>query len=456
MQRESAERIRNNGSGGEGRQRPNVVVIVPHDIGDYLGCYGHTVSTPNLDRMAQEGMRFANHFSTSPMCSPARGSIITGKYPHTNGLMGLCNLGWDLPKHNITDGQLFADAGYRTYLGYQHEKKNSADLGFHHTVSVNSIEHLLQTFHAELVSGKDCQPFYIRMGTCTGHRGHDPENGYYGYHTNQDRGLAESDVAVRPNWKDTPGLRYDLKGFTGDLKCLDNEVGDILKALEKHNFDENTIVVFTADHGIDFPGGKGTLYDLGLRTALIMRYPKRIMGGKVFKGLTSHIDIMPTLIELCGFDRMQSIQGTSLVPAIDGTSNSLHEEIFAEESTFPKNLKRCIRTGQYKLIRNFCTGIQSNATICAGSRTVADTGQYYFVNRPEYELYDLAADPYELHNLAGTEACRRVEADLRERLNRWMRATHDPVLDGSIRRPADESDLFPKNLLNEHSKLLWE
>lgn len=452
-------------------QNPNVIVIVPHDIGDYLGCYGHKVSTPNIDRLADEGVRFSNHFCTSPFCSPSRGSIITGKYPHANGLMGLCNLGWDLPKYNITDGQWFADAGYCTYLGYQHEKKAPEDLGFQHLLqvdakdgneytvnSVKAVEQVFKAHHDEAASGGESKPFYIRMGTYTGHRGVDPATGNYEYPLNPELGVAEPDVELHPKWKDTPGLRHDLRGFTGDVKFLDNAVGDILTALKKYGFEDNTLVVFTADHGIDFPGGKSTLYDLGLRTPLILRCPDRIVAGKVIDGLTSHIDILPTMLEFCHFAGSPSIQGKSLLPLIEGEKASVHPEIFAEESTYPKNLKRCIRTERYKLIRNFSTGVQSNAAVCSGSRTVEGTGRFYFVNRPEYELYDLSIDPDELNNLAGTAGIRVIEEELRGRLNRWMRETHDPVIEGKIQRPADEADLLnalPRQFQNEHLHTLW-
>jgi N-sulfoglucosamine sulfohydrolase len=456
-------------------KRPNVVVIVPHDLGDYLGCYGHNVSTPNVDRLAQEGVRFTNHFCTSPLCSPARGSIITGKYPHTNGLIGLVNLGWDMPKYNITDAQLFADAGYQTYLvGFQHEMKSADNLGFHSSILTyilatnfstdivaEKTELLLQKIAEteEAVIGDNRRPFYIRIGMFDVHRYISPLGGHYGYDWSHDRGIKESEVEILPQWKDTPGLRYDLAGFTGSVNNLDRGVGAIINALKKHGFADDTIVIFTADHGIDFPCGKATLYDLGIRTALIMWYPGRFKGGVAVDALTSHIDILPTMLDSCSIGQTLGIQGTSLIPLIEGKSSTVHEDIFAEESTYPKNIMRCIRTKQLKLIRNYSTGGKSNAGATGQSRTVEDTGQFYFIDRPEFELYDLANDPHELNNLADNADYQTVGSELKRRLERWMQETSDPVLVGGINRPTDEYEILtklPDFYQSVHSQLLWK
>ncbi|MBL4701217.1 MAG: sulfatase-like hydrolase/transferase, partial [Phycisphaeraceae bacterium] len=283
-------------------QPPNVIVIVAHDLGDYLGCYGHTVNTPNLDRMATQGVRFANHFSTASLCSPSRGSIITGKYPHTNGLMGLCNLGWELPIDNITDAQRFADAGYHTHpVGFQHETKANNSLGFQnnydmsvkggHNYATDIVAEfagdLLQTFADEKEGSNEPQPFYIRMGMFSVHRAISAMTGNYGYDFSHANGIDESKVDVMPQWKDTPQLRQDLTGFTGDVNNMDRGVGILLDALDKSEFAQNTIVVFTTDHGIQYPFGKCSLYDLGIRTAMIVRYPQRFNAGTVIDAISS-------------------------------------------------------------------------------------------------------------------------------------------------------------------------
>lgn len=473
MHKKSIIKKKNNSSIDHGK-RPNVIVIIPHDLGDYLGCYGHNVSTPNIDQLAHEGVMFTNHFSTSSMCSPSRGSIITSKYPHTNGLMGLVNHGWDLPKYNITDAQRFREAGYRTYLiGIQHEKKLESDLGFnsyylHHIVSNYSsdcIADILEQLLKNITAGKESilnnnkQPFYIRIGMSDVHRFISFGGDNWGYDWAHDRGIDESEVEIIPKWKDTPGLRYDLSGFTGTINNLDRCIGIIRRALEKYDHANDTIIIFTTDHGIDFPCAKGTLYDLGIHTGLIIWYPKRFKKGIKVNGLTSHIDILPTILDLCNIEENSTMQGKSLLPLIEGKEYEIHKEIFAEENTFPKNIIRCIRTKNLKFIWRFTKGIKSNAALCGEGRSVADTGRFYFIKQPEFELYDVTKDPYELNNLSGNDEFQKIEADLKQKLKEWMHKTKDPIIHGSINRPIDERKNIkelPECFQNIHFRTLWE
>jgi len=456
----------------EGPGRPNVVLMVMHDLGDYLGCYGRQVQSPNLDRFAQEGARFTKHFCASPFCSPSRGSIITGQYPHTHGLMGLCNLGWDLPGRAMTDAKRFESAGYRTCLvGFQHEKRKHADLGFQidlgnrFLASSNYATDYVAECAGEVLGAfaekqrrGEHTPFYMRIGSYSVHRTLDPVSGSYGYEPMHGRGLAESEVDILPQWMDTPGLRFDLAGFTGEVRNMDRGIGLVLDAIRDSGLEDNTLVIFTTDHGIDFPRAKGTLYDLGTQTALMMRYPGRISAGTTVSGLSSHVDILPTLLEFCGIPATPEIQGRSLLSLINGPYSSVRDHVFAEESTFPGNLMRAIRTDRFKLIRNFIRGPRSNALTNSRTRTVMDTGRFYFVNRPEYELYDLITDPNELVNVSEKSEYREIEIPLREQLRQWLIETNDPVLTNAIERPVDEYDLFPgdRDARNEHAKCLWE
>jgi arylsulfatase A-like enzyme len=429
--------------------RPNVILIVAHDLGDFLGCYGRRVRTPNLDRLASEGVTFTRHFTTSPFCSPARGSIITGTCPHTNGLMGLTNLGWDMPAGTVTDAMRFRDAGYRTFLvGFQHEMRDPARLGFEQnigvgyapceTVAANACEAV-----KALAKGGRSAPFYMRLGTRETHRlVAQDETWPYGFHEYRAEGLAPEDVEILPPWRDTPALRRDLADFTGSVSRLDRAIGTVMDALTEYGFAENTIVVFTADHGIDFPRAKGTLYDLGLRTALIMRHPKEIGGGRHVGDVTSHIDILPTLLDACGLPAVADAEGVSLLPLLHGTGDLGQQYIFAEESTYPGNLMRCVRSSQYKLIRNFCPGEFSNAWIMPGAPLLADAGNAYDVTIPELELYDLCADPFEEVNLAGGSEVRSVQSELTAQLQRWMKETGDPLLSGTVPRPPNEQEII--------------
>ncbi len=457
---------------GSNRRSPNVVVIVVHDLGTYLGSCGYHVNSPNLDQLAEEGVRFEHNFCTSPFCSPARGSIITGQYPHTNGLMGLVNLGWDLPEETLTDAEIFKNAGYLTCLvGFQHEKRSAADLKFEISHSrfitgsnyntdfvADQTTDLLGMLAAQRDAGTEQRPFYLRIGTYSVHRNQFQISGDYGYDLMCERGVAEDELEMLPGWMDTPGLRKDLSGFTGDVTNMDRGVGTILKTLRDNGFDEDTLVVFTTDHGIDFPRAKGTLYDMGTHTALLMRFPGRIKPGTVVSGLSSHVDVLPTILDICGSPGSAPAQGISLLPLINGTRDAVRDEVFSEENSYPKNLMRAMRTERFKLIRNFNTGRRSDCITCGNGRIEAGTEDFYFSEKPKYELYDLHDDPHEMNNLIIDPDHQTIAQALKERLEGWMRETDDPILTGAIKRPEDEFERFSKahpRAVNEHSKDVW-
>ena len=188
--------------------RPNILLITVHDLGIRLGCYGFSsVPSPNLDRLAEEGIRFTQNFSTAPYCSPSRGSIITGQYPHVNGLMGLVNLGWDWPKENYTLARALAGSGYETFLfGLQHEVRDEAvqDLGLQNVSDRSIWRHseqvvpLVEKF-LEDRKGEIGDPFYARIGFSEVHRPferYEPED--------------SSQVDIPFTIKDTPGARKDF------------------------------------------------------------------------------------------------------------------------------------------------------------------------------------------------------------------------------------------------------
>jgi len=271
-------------------QRPNVLLIVVHDVGTRLGCHGETsVRTPALDDLAEEGVRFDRHFATACFCSPSRGSIITGKHPHVNGLMGLVNLNWDLPESNVTLAQMVGAAGYETYLfGLQHEATDARRLGFQHVSdrSVPSKCHTVAGLVTEFLRSRPrkAPPFYARVGFSEVHR---PWSSY--------EADDPADVRVPGYLADTPGARQDVAMFHGSIRSMDAAVGAILAALDESGLRDDTIAVFTTDHGIAFPRAKATLYDPGINTTLLMRWPEGFPGGGVHRELLSNVDLEPIL-----------------------------------------------------------------------------------------------------------------------------------------------------------------
>jgi len=426
--------------------RPNIVLVTVHDLGTMLGCYGAdpVLRTPHLDRLAASGVRFDNHFATAAFCSPSRGGIATGKVPHVNGLMGLVNLGWDMPRSCVTIGHHMRRAGYHTALvGLQHETTDPSRLGFDdllcdgaHT-SGAVVERAADWLAAQRPHD---QPFFLQMGFSDVHRAF-PERGL--------RGANLGAIRPLPYLDDSPGLREDLWEFYGLVEEMDANVGALMQCLDRNGLEENTLLVFTTDHGIAFPRAKATLYDPGIHTALIMRGPAGCQGGRVCTELLSNVDLLPTLLEAAGASPPDGLQGRSFMPLLKGQPYVEREFIFAETNTTPWNTARCIRTRTHKLIRTADPGpLWHLPSDIERSKTRRDMGEAPLWERCPVEFYDLQADPCEKVNRSGEPGCAGAEAHCLALLRAFQEETHDPVLQGPIKRPAGEAailrDIFEK------------
>jgi len=429
---------------------PNILIIICHDLGQQLGCYGDpSLRTHNLDRLAQEGVRFENHFCTTPLCSPSRGSIITGRYPHTNGLVGLAHRGFDLNEGEVTMAHYLKRKGYETHLfGFEHEAREPdiAKLGYEFLhrerpfKCANVTPQLLAFLQAR--AAKESPPFLAMTGYSEVHRAFDQE-----MYTPDD----PEEVFIPPYLPDTPEVRLDLAQFHGLIHAVDECVGKIFKTLEEKGLAENTWVIFTTDHGIAFPRAKSTLYDPGIKTALLMRWPTRsglppvragsrgegFAGGRVFRELISNIDLLPTILEATGAEVPESIQGKSFLALLQGRKFEPREEIFAEKTYHDiYDPIRAIRTTRFKYIRSFekmpNLPLPSDIRKSLSARSVPEE---FKGERPLVELYDLEADPDEMNNLVGNPEYAEVEKELDAMLTKWLEDTEDPILKGPISAP---------------------
>lgn len=424
--------------------RPNIIMVVVHDIGRMLSSYGTDplLRTPHLDHFAAEGVRFASHFSCAAFCSPSRGALITGKYPHVTGLMGLTNLGWDLPAGNLTVARALGAAGYDTALiGLQHEAKDPLRLGFDHVSdrSLSTKSEVVTPLAVEWLESREpaaARPFYLQIGFADVHRPYpDASCGYETCDT----------VRPLPYLSDTPGHREDLLDLYSSVEHMDQNVGRILNTLEQQRLRDNTWVIFTTDHGLPFPRAKGTMYDAGIGVGMLMRWPQGFAGGQTINSLTSHVDVLPSLLQAAGASDPGDLQGRSLLPLLRGVSARIHDFIFAELNTSPWFLSRCIRTETHKYIRNYTTGtLRCFATDIERSKTRRDMAPPQYWDVVPEELYDVRLDPCEQTNLIGMAAAQPLHADLSTTLDRVMADTCDPLLSGELRRPADEAEILAK------------
>ncbi len=423
---------------------PNILVLIPHDLGDFLGCYGHgAVPSPNLDRLADEGVRFTNCFTVCPECTCSRGGLMTGYQPHQNGLVGLANFGWSLKQPHLA--ARLAQQGYRTHLfGFQHETNGDPrTLGYDEIHSqdskdVRNVCAALSGFLRSHASGGDA-PWFGYAGFTQVHRDWEPRTEF-----------SPADVAVPAFLPDTELIRRDLAHFYQDIRVLDQAIGSALDALRRTGRDRNTLVIFTTDHGAAFPGAKATFYDPGIRVPLITRLPGRFDGGRVQDELLSNMDVTPTLLALAGAQAPADMPGRSFLPLLRREGYTEREYVagamFFDVAYDPAHY---IRTRTHKYIRSFAVDPQDKAgargealsTFTAGRWARLDdldvltspSWQHWPlpVTGPEAEeLYDLQADPVERRNLAATPAAAAELREMRGHLCEMMTQTGSPLLHG--------------------------
>ncbi len=414
-------------------EQPNIVFMICHDLGRHLNCYGvETVTSPHLDRLASEGVRFDGAFCVAPQCAPSRAAITTGRYPHANGLMGLShgNFGWDLHDEEVFLPQRLKEAGYHTVLGsFHHEGRKPVErMGYDEHMKWGGPAPRVADQACDWLRGRsvDEAPFYLNLAFFEPHRRF-PD---FGHAPDTSRG-----VSVPPFIVDEHHSREEFAYFQGAIKALDEAVGRIVQAIEDAGLGENTIVVICADHGIPFPRAKCAVYDPGLEAALIMRWPGGgwVAPGTVFDQMIPNVDYLPTLLELIGQPAPEGIHGRSFAPLLRGEGYEPRDAIFAELTYHEYcDPRRVIRTETHKLIVNFSTApsfMDPSQTWRRKCRPVHPADPVHSYHVP-LELYDLSADPHECNNLAYDDSHADLRAALLRRLRAWMQETGDPLLQG--------------------------
>ncbi|MHA1672646.1 MAG: sulfatase family protein [Promethearchaeota archaeon] len=428
---------------------PNIIFIILHDAGDNFQCYGSPIETPNIDRIATNGIKFTNHFCTAPQCTPSRGSILTGKMPHSNGLMGLTNRGWNLPEKNQTLPQLLSQNGYSTHLlGLQHTHKDAMKLGYE-TISprkdfpymAKTVARRFKKFFTKVNSGDISEPFFCSIGFFEAHRPFYPLN----------RNLVTpiEDVIVPPELPDTPEIRKSLSNFEGLVREADQSVGKILDTIENSAMSDNTLIVFTVDHGWAFPRAKCTLYDKGLKTALLMSYPEIIPKRVENHHLLSNVDLFPTILDFAGIEPPASIQSRSFKPLILGEKYLPRNQIYAEMTHhgIGFNPIRGIRTDKWKYIKNFAPlsslfEIPKDIIDEDDGKSYIKENKSYSTPRPDEELYNLIEDSREMNNLAEDKKYSSIKEELEQKLMQFLERTEDPLLKGEIKAPPMPDSFF--------------
>lgn len=410
--------------------RPNIVIVVgdDHTIHD-AGCYGNkVVRTPNMDRLAREGMLFRRAFTGTAMCTPSRSMMYTGLYPHRNGAH---------PNHSAVRAGTRSIAHYMQALDYRVALAGKVHVKPRQSFPFEYLKGDPQTVGG-FVGSSERSPFCLIIAT---HRSHAPWPEETSY---------DPAVITPPSYLvDTPETRRAMAHYYADVEGLDTEIGEYFSVLEDHGLADDALFIYTGDHGAVFPRVKWNLYEAALNVPLIARWPGRIEPGAVSDAMIHFVDVTPTCIDAAGGEPAGGLDGRSFLPVLLGETARHHEAVFGsstrdgEMNVYPM---RSVRTTTHKYIRNLAPAREFTSHITYNRTANPPSAHHHFWeswiekaktdqrarrvverdrHRPAEELYELPGDPWEEHNLARDPAHAELLSSMRGRLDDWMKQQGD-------------------------------
>lgn len=424
--------------------RPNILFVIADDCTHRdIGCYGGQALTPNIDRLAKEGMQFQRCFQTTAMCSPTRHSIYTGLYPVKSGAYTNHTFVYPDVKSIVND---LKPLGYRVALsGKTHinppsafpfeysatPKKKKSEDSF---IDFDAVEKL---FRESKNSG---EPFTLFACSNEPHGPYTKGKEYRQHYKLQKLNL-------RPNFVDTPATRKEYRNYLAEITFFDAEVGQLLSLLDEYGHRENTLVVVVSEQGSAFPGGKWTCYDKGLQSALIARWPGKIEPASTTDAMVEYVDILPTFVEAAGGKPRVELDGRSFLSVLHGKTRTHKSVVYGVQTSRgifngpPHYAIRSIRNDRFKLVLNlshdetFQNYVVKDAFFKEWQR-LAESGDEHAAarvrahgTRPPVELYDIENDPLEMENIVDDPNHADTIAELREQLKLWMQSQGDRGLD---------------------------
>lgn len=433
-----------NGRHACGADHPNFLFVIADDCTYHdIGCYGGQAHTPNIDRLAGQGVRMTRCFQAAPMCSPTRHNIYTGQYPVKTGAY---------PNHT------FAKVGTRSVVHYL------KPLGYR--VALSGKRHIApdSVFPFEYTGKKNPDMIAISqlMGECA-----DSGTPFCLFacsnepHTPWNRGdpsrYSPDNVKLPPYVVDTPLVRESFCRYLAEVTYFDDQVGQLLELLDEHQLSDETVVMVVSEQGNSLPFAKWTCYDAGLQSAMVVRWPGKIEAGSQRDALVEYVDILPTFLEIAGTEAPSTLDGRSFLSVLLGKSKEHKQFVFGEMTTngiingtdcYPI---RSVRSKNHKLIWNLnhpakftnaCTRSKEFQSMVAaanqGNAKAAALVERY-QSRPEYELYDITSDPHELNNLAEEPGLDGVKQELLAELKRWMNAQGDLGIQTELAAPQHQA-----------------
>ena len=430
-------------------ERPNILWITSEDNSPYLGCYGDELAnTPNLDKLATQGVRYRNAFANAPVCSAARSTLITGMYASSLGI-----------QHHRSKVEIPAafPLYYQTLqaAGYYCTNNSKTD----YNIAGDRPDWNESSDKAHYRNRKPGQPFFAIFNLMTSHEGQaGAKPGKTSF------GVAPEKIKLPPYYPDTPAIRRDWANYHDQMTLMDAQVGELLDELEKAGEADNTIVFYYSDHGGALPRGKRNIHESGTHVPLIIRFPERFAElapakpGEWSEDLVSFVDFAPTVFSLCGVPIPENHQG---VPFLGGKKGNPRDYVFLYRGRMDERFDtvRSIRDKDFQYIRNYSphrpwgqhysypfTVLKSMNSwfdeFKAGNCNAVQAA--YWQPKPGEELYQIESDPFEIDNLATDSAQSTRLATMRAKLQAEILATRDTgfIPEGMFKQLAGSKTLY--------------
>lgn len=423
---------------GQTVEKPNILWISAEDLSPRLAAYGDpTVSTPNIDRLAREGVVYENVFTTAGVCSPARNAIITGRYQTANGGHNMRTLGNTYPEKTglpksynaVPPPEVRCFPEYLRANGYYTSNNVKTDYQFEAPVTV--WDEVSAT--ADWQGRKTNQPFFSVINFTTTH-----ESQVWARDKNPLR-VDPKKVPLPPYYPDNEIIRHDIARHYSNISELDDQIGNLLKRLEADGLLDKTIIFFWTDHGDGLPFYKREIYKRGLHIPLIIRYPNKAFAGTRNTDLISSIDFGPTVLSLANIPTPPQMHGRAF---LGNYQTGQRNYIFAARDRLDSEYDRVrsVMTKKYQYVRNFFPQrslymnieYRKQQPIMREILRSAEAGelnkeqQFWFKKtKSEEELYDLENDPFQLNNLIQQPQHKTLIEEFRFQLDKWLIETND-------------------------------
>jgi len=434
--------------------RPNILWLVAEDLSPIIPAFGDdTVATPNLDRLAAEGVRYTRVFSTSGVCAPSRAALATGMYQNrigaqhmrtTNvsgfGVDGLIPYEAVPPPFVKMHSQYFREAGYYT--------SNNAKEDYQFRKAVTAWDDSSRTAHWRN-RGPD-QPFFSVFNFNITH-----ESQVWVQAENPLRVPEDLEVPIPPYLPDTAVAQRDVRQVYSNIVAMDEQVGQILKELEQDGLLESTVIFWYSDHGGPLPRQKRLLYDAGLQVPMIIRYPDRWRAGELDDQLISFVDFKSTALSLAGIKPPEYVDGRAFAGEFQSSESRLYIHAAADRFDRQYDTIRAVRDDRFKYLRNYHPEqgyylpltyreqmpiMQELLRLRDQDGLTEAQSQWFRESKPAEELFDTLADPHELTNLALDPAYSDKLLELRAELDRWLSGFDDK---GMMAEPDLINEIWP-------------